>query len=117
MSAEARPPQQASSEPRAQTVGAHRSIDFFFESLAQDQHEQAIGVVLSGAASDGTLGLEAIKAEGGITFAQNDSAKHDSMPRSAITAGCVDFVFAPETIAKELARLAKHPFVVSADVR
>src|SRR5207245_786194 len=89
----------------------HHSIDFFFQSLAQDQHERAIGVVLSGTASDGTLGTEAIKAEGGITFAQDKSARYDSMPRSAIAAGCVDFVLSPETIAKELARIARHPYV------
>ena len=77
--------------PRRQTAGAHRSIDVFFESLAQDQRERAIGVILSGTASDGTLGLEAIKAEGGLTLAQDESAKYDSMPRSAIAAGCVDF--------------------------
>ncbi len=86
----------------------HHSIDFFLESLAQDQHERAIGVVLSGTASDGTLGLEAIKAEDGITFAQDDSAKYDSMPRSAVAAGCVDFILSPENIATELARIAKH---------
>jgi two-component system CheB/CheR fusion protein len=96
--------------PRQMTAGAHRSIDTFFESLAQDQRERAIGVILSGTATDGTLGLEAIKAEGGITFAQDDSAQHDSMPRSAIAAGCVDYVLKPEDIAKELARIAKHPF-------
>ncbi len=89
-----------------------RSIDSFFESLAQDQREQAIGVILSGTASDGTVGLEAIKAEGGITFAQDDSAKYDSMPRSAVAAGCVDFVLSPADIANELARIAKHPYVV-----
>ncbi len=97
--------------PRPQTGGAHRSIDFFFESLAQDQGGRAIGVILSGTATDGTLGLQAIKAEGGITLAQDDSAKYDSMPRSAVAAGCVDFVLAPELIAKELARIAKHPSV------
>src|SRR5438128_5221073 len=89
----------------------HHSIDFFFQSLAQDQHECAIGVILSGTASDGTLGTEAIKAEGGITFAQDRSARYDSMPRSAIAAGCVDFVLSPENIAKELARIARHPYV------
>src|SRR5437879_4867153 len=98
-------------QPRVETSGAHRSIDFFLESLAQDQHERAIGVILSGTASDGTLGTEAIKAEGGITFAQDKSARYDSMPRSAIAAGCVDFVLSPETIAKELARIARHPYV------
>ena len=89
----------------------HRPIDAFFEALAQDQRERAIGVVLSGTANDGTLGLEAIKAEGGITFAQDDSAKHDSMPRSAVAAGCVDLVMSPADIANELARIAKHPYV------
>jgi two-component system, chemotaxis family, CheB/CheR fusion protein len=97
-------------QPR-QRAGPHRSIDSFFESLAQDQRERAIGVILSGTATDGTLGLEAIKAEGGITFAQDDSAKFDSMPRSAVAAGCVDFVLEPEDIAKELGRIAKHPIV------
>jgi len=89
----------------------HHSIDFFFESLARDQHECAIGVILSGTASDGTLGMEAIKADGGVTFAQDESARYDSMPRSAIAAGCVDFVLSPENIAKELARIARHPYV------
>jgi len=98
-------------QPRPQTGRAQRAVDAFFESLAQDQRERAIGVILSGTASDGTLGLEAIKAEGGITFAQDESAKYDAMPRSAVAAGCVDFVLSPEVIAKELARIAKHPYV------
>lgn len=93
-------------------ASAH-SIDFLFDSLARDQKEKAIGVVLSGSATDGTLGLEAIKAEGGITFAQDSSAKFDSMPRSAIAGGCVDFVLSPEAIAVELARIAKHPYLQS----
>ena len=98
-------------QPRPQTGGPHRSVDFFLESLAHDQRERASGVILSGTATDGTLGLEAIKAEGGITFAQDETARYDSMPRSAIAAGCVDFVLSPENIAKELARIAKHPVV------
>ena len=97
--------------PRVRTRTPHRPIDGFFESLAQDQRERAIGVVLSGTASDGTLGLEAIKAEGGITFAQDDSAKYESMPRSAVAAGCVDLVLSPSGIAEELGRIAKHPSV------
>ncbi len=100
--------------PRGKERGATRSIDFFFEALAQDQSERAIGVVLSGTASDGTLGLEAIKAADGVTFAQDESARYDSMPRSAIAAGCVDFVLSPKAIAAELARIAKHPFVLGA---
>ena len=97
--------------PRPKTRTPHRPIDSFFESLALDHHERAIGVVLSGTASDGTLGLEAIKAEGGITFAQDDSAKYNSMPRSAVAAGCVDLVLSPTSIAQELARIAKHPYI------
>ena len=99
-------------EGRRET-GAHHSIDHFLESLAQDRGPQAIGVILSGSASDGTLGLEAIKNEGGITFAQDGSAKYDSMPRSAIASGCVDFVLPPAKIAEELANIARHPHLAS----
>ncbi|MDB6174196.1 MAG: two-component hybrid sensor and regulator [Chthoniobacteraceae bacterium] len=98
--------------PRGTDRGATRSIDLFFEALALDQREKAIGVVLSGTAMDGTLGLESIKAEGGVTFAQDGSAKYNSMPHSAIAAGCVDFVLSPEEIASELARIARHPLNV-----
>ncbi|MGH2793150.1 MAG: chemotaxis protein CheB [Actinomycetota bacterium] len=100
--------------PRPKTRVPHRSIDFFFEALANDQRDHAIGVILSGTATDGPVGLEAIKAEGGITFAQDDSARYDSMPRSAVAAGSVDFVLSPEDIAAELARIAKHPAVAGA---
>ncbi|HEV2455477.1 MAG TPA: chemotaxis protein CheB, partial [Verrucomicrobiae bacterium] len=96
-------------QPRPTGRRPPRSIDFFFESLAADQRERAIGVILSGTATDGTVGLEAIKAEGGITFAQDESARCDSMPRNAVAAGCVDFVFPPKNIAGELARIARHP--------
>ncbi len=100
--------------PRPTTRTPHRSIDFFFEALANDQRDCAIGVILSGTATDGTVGLEAIKAEGGITFAQDNSARYDSMPRSAVAAGSVDFVLSPADIATELARIAKHPAVIGA---
>src|SRR5688572_25503366 len=71
--------------PRTQTGGQHMPIDLFMRTLAQVQASRAIGVVLSGTASDGTLGLKAIKAEGGIAFAQEpESAQYDGMPRSAI---------------------------------
>jgi two-component system CheB/CheR fusion protein len=99
--------------PHKQVAGRHRSIDHFFESLANDQRHQAIGVILSGTATDGTFGLQAIKGEGGITFAQDESAKYDSMPRSAIAAGDVDFVLPPEKIAAEIARIAEHPYVAT----
>ena len=88
------------------------AIDEFFESLAVDRGNLAFGIVLSGTASDGTLGLRAIKSEGGITFAQEPStAKFDGMPSSAIAAGAVDFVLPPEGIAKQLLALAGHPYL------
>ena len=97
---------------RKAPAGRHLPIDYFFRSLAETLKSQAIGVILSGTASDGTAGLHAIKVEGGITFAQEPgSARFDGMPRSAIAAGCVDLVLPPERIAAELARLARHPFV------
>ena len=104
-------------QPRLPVRTPARTIDTFFEALAHDQHERAIGVILSGSATDGTLGLEAIKAEGGITFAQDETARYDSMPRSAVSAGCVDFVLPPEKIAHELARIARHPVVAERLIR
>src|SRR6266849_3376652 len=96
----------------ARTETHHMPIDRFLRSLAEDQRSNAIGIILSGTASDGTLGLAAIKAEGGITFAQDEkSAKFDSMPKNAIAAGCVDFVLPPDAIARELARIRAHPYL------
>jgi two-component system, chemotaxis family, CheB/CheR fusion protein len=98
--------------PRTRTAGRHMPIDYFLRTLAAVQGSRGIGVILSGMATDGTLGLEALKAEGGITFAQDPSgAQSDGMPRSAIDAGCVDFVLPPAAIALELARLGRHPYV------
>lgn len=98
-------------EPRG--PGRQLPIDSFLRSLAQDKGSNAIGIVLSGTASDGTLGLKAIKAEGGITFVQDpSSAKFDGMPRSAVAAGVADFVLTPADIAKRLVRLAEHPYVL-----
>jgi len=97
------------SQPVQDLSYQRRPIDVFLVSLAQNMHNRAIGVILSGAASDGTVGLKAIKAEGGITFAQDDTAKFDGMPRSAIAAGVVDFVLAPQRIAQELAAIACLP--------
>jgi two-component system CheB/CheR fusion protein len=98
-------------EPReSDAKGQRRVIDHFLRSLAEDSRHRAIGVILSGTATDGTLGLEAIKAEGGITFAQDASAQHDGMPTSAIDSGCVDYVLAPEAIAGELVRIGRHPY-------
>ncbi len=95
--------------------GQHLPLDFFFRALARDRHESAIGVVLSGTGSDGALGLAEIKAAGGITFAQTkESAKFDGMPAAAIAGGAVDFVMTPEDIARELARVGRHPYLVPA---
>jgi two-component system, chemotaxis family, CheB/CheR fusion protein len=97
--------------PREEARGRYRPIDFFLRSLAEDQGHRAIGVILSGTATDGTLGLEAIKAEGGITFAQDNTAQQNSMPQSAVASGCVDFVLPPDEIAREIGRIARHPYV------
>ncbi len=84
-------------------------IDMFFRSLAEDEGSNSIGIVLSGNGADGTQGLLAIKAAGGITFAQDErSAKYPAMPGNAITAGCVDFVLLPEKMVRELNRIAGH---------
>ena len=97
---------------RQEVAGRHLPIDHFFRSLAEDRKSAAIGIILSGTASDGTRGLGAIKAEGGLTFAQDEkSARHGGMPMSAVVAGCVDFVLPPEKIAGELSRLGRHPYV------
>jgi two-component system CheB/CheR fusion protein len=99
--------------PRVEVLGLHLVIDFFLQSLAQDLNNRAVGVILSGTGSDGTPGLMAVKAEGGITFAQDPkTAKFDGMPQSAINSGAVDLVLSPKQIAEELARIAHHPYVI-----
>lgn len=85
-------------------------IDYFFKSLAEEQNTRALGVILSGTATDGTQGLHAIKSEGGITFAQNpNSAKYNGMPLNAISSGAVDFILEPEAIADEIVKLSLIP--------
>jgi chemotaxis methyl-accepting protein methylase len=79
--------------PPSAPRGLRLPIDFFFRSLAEDQHERSVGIILSGMGSDGTLGLRAIKEKAGVTLVQDPAtAKYDSMPRSAIAAGLDDFV-------------------------
>jgi two-component system CheB/CheR fusion protein len=96
--------------PREESRGVHMSVDHFMRSLAEQKGNRAIGVILSGSGSDGTLGMAEIQAHGGVTFAQDEaSAKYDGMPRSAVVAGCVDYVLPPKGIAKELTRIARHP--------
>ncbi|MFA6016063.1 MAG: chemotaxis protein CheB [Gallionellaceae bacterium] len=95
------------SAPRGQRL----PIDFLFRSLAQDQHERAIGIVLSGTGSDGTLGIRAIKGEGGMVMAQTlDSAEFDGMPHSAVATGMVDFQLPPSEMAAKLIAYSAHAF-------
>ena len=97
--------------------GLHLPINTFFRSLAQVQGSRAIAVVLSGNASDGSLGLRAIKAECGITFAQDElSARFGGMPRNAVATGAVDFVLSPSDIGRELGKIGMDlpPFLTQA---
>jgi two-component system CheB/CheR fusion protein len=99
--------------PRERASVPHHPIDEFFVALAHEQKTAAIGVILSGSGSDGTLGLKAIKAEGGVTFAQDPkTAAWPAMPGSAISAGAVDFVLPPAGVAAELARIGRHPYLL-----
>ena len=102
--------------PLAPTFGQPRHlIDQFLRSLAVDQRGGAIGVVLSGGGSDGTLGIKAIKAEGGITFVQDPgTAIQPGMPRSALDSGSADFCLTPAEIADELMRISSHPYLAKA---
>ncbi|MBD2525402.1 chemotaxis protein CheB [Nostoc sp. FACHB-133] len=98
--------------PREKVQGKYMPADAFFTSLAADRGHKAIAVVLSGADGDGSLGLKAIKAAGGVTFAQcEDTAKFDSMPNTAVATGNVDFVLPPQKIAEELINLSRNPFI------
>jgi two-component system CheB/CheR fusion protein len=95
---------------------ARLPIDYFFRSLAVDQREKAICIVLSGTGTDGTLGLKAVKGEGGMIMAQAEKqAKYDSMPRSAINTGLVDFILPVEKMPSELSKYVKHPYMKDAD--
>ncbi|MFW6328803.1 MAG: chemotaxis protein CheB [Alkalispirochaetaceae bacterium] len=88
-----------------QEQGLNLPIDIFFRSLADDQGELAVAVVLSGTGSDGTRGIRAIKEAGGMVMVQSEeSAKFDGMPRSAISTGIVDFVLPPQRMPEELVR-------------
>src|SRR4051812_7035623 len=94
------------------TFGINMPVDHFLRSLAAEEENCAVGVILSGTGTDGTLGMQAIKGQGGITFAQDDkSAQFSGMPSSAVGAGCVDFILEPEAIASELVRISRHPYL------
>ncbi|MBI5592849.1 MAG: PAS domain-containing protein [Deltaproteobacteria bacterium] len=91
--------------------GRRLPIDFFFRTLAQDQREKAICIVLSGTGSDGTLGVRAVKGEGGMSMAQNpESTEYDGMPRSAINTGLVDYVLPPAEMPAQLIAYVNHVF-------
>jgi two-component system CheB/CheR fusion protein len=93
--------------------GQRLPIDFFFRTLAQDQHERAICIVLSGTGSDGSQGLRAIKGEGGMVMAQTpDSSEYDGMPRSAIATGLVDYELPPGSMPAQRIAYAAHAFGV-----
>jgi two-component system CheB/CheR fusion protein len=91
--------------------GQRLPIDFFFSSLAEDQHERAICIVLSGTGSDGTQGIRSIKGEGGMAMAQNPkSAEYDGMPRSAIATGLVDYILPPAEMPAQVIAYVTHVF-------
>jgi two-component system, chemotaxis family, CheB/CheR fusion protein len=95
-----------------------KPIDAFLTSLAKERKSQAIGIILSGIGTDGTVGLKAIKNEGGITFAQKpETAQYAGMPESAITAESAFFILSPGKIAEELSRIAKNTQILSADLK
>ena len=88
------------------------TVDVFFRSLAEARGERAVGVVLSGSADDGSEGVRAIDAGGGLVLVQDPgSGEHARMPQNAIDTGCAHFVLPPEALADELARLVRHPML------
>ncbi len=95
-------------EPRAGR-GRTMPIDLFFRSLAMEMHHRAIAVVLSGNGSDGALGVEAVKADGGFTFAESEgSAQYPSMPSTAVGTGCIDMILSAADIGREIGELAQR---------
>lgn len=97
-------------KPLDRWIGPKPSVDKFFISLAQEQGEKAVGVILSGTGSDGSQGVRAIRAEGGIAIAQKpDQAKYNGMPASAIQTKSVDYVLPAEEIAKEIIHMLRFP--------
>jgi two-component system, chemotaxis family, CheB/CheR fusion protein len=95
-------------EPR----GHRYPVDVLFKSLALDQRERAIAIVLSGTGSNGTEGLKQIRAEGGMSIAQSpETARFDGMPRSAISAGMADFILAPERMPARVLAFVRHGYV------
>src|SRR5580704_10064908 len=101
--------------PRTQAAGLHMPVDRLLRSVAGQCGSRAIGVILSGTGSDGAAVVEAIKAAGGVTFAQDAAtAKFGGMPQAAVATGCVDFILPPERIVAELVRIGRHPYIADA---
>jgi len=99
--------------PRPHDRSQFTPIDFFFESVARSAQERSIGIILSGTASDGAIGIREIKAAGGITIAQTpESAKYDGMPRAAIATGMIDLVLPPKEIAEHISQVRHHPYLI-----
>ncbi len=96
--------------------GLNLPIDVFLRSLADDQAEKAIGVILSGTGSDGVRGIRAIKEAGGMVMVQSEeSAKFDGMPRAAIATGLADFILPPDEMPAKLMSFARHPYAAKVD--
>ena len=94
------------------TGAINMPIDYFFRSISEDRKEKAIAVILSGTASDGTLGIKAVKGEGGMVMVQDpDTAKYEGMPRSAVDTGLVDFIVPVEQMPEHLIRYLRHQIV------
>ncbi|HCK79887.1 MAG TPA: chemotaxis protein CheR [Candidatus Competibacteraceae bacterium] len=96
--------------------GVNLPIDVFLRSLAEDQNEKAVAIILSGTGSDGTRGVRAIKEYGGMVMVQSEeSAKFDGMPRAAIATGLADFVLPPDQMPDQLLSFAKHPYITKVE--
>ncbi|MEW5786633.1 MAG: chemotaxis protein CheB [Pseudomonadota bacterium] len=96
--------------------GVNLPIDIFMRSLAEDQGEKAIAIILSGTGSDGTRGIRAIKEQGGMIMVQSEeSAKFDGMPKSAINTGLPDFILPPEEMPRLLQSFVKHPYAATVE--
>ncbi|HEX2994789.1 MAG TPA: chemotaxis protein CheB [Anaerolineales bacterium] len=91
--------------------GIRMPIDFFLRSLAEDRQERAICILLSGAGSDGTLGLRAIRGAGGLTIAQDHTAQFGEMPGSAVATGLVDFILPPDQMPKTITEYLQQPYI------
>lgn len=97
---------------KSNTQGINLPIDIFLKSLAEDQAEHTIAIILSGTGSDGTRGVRAIKELGGMVMVQNEeSAKFDGMPRAAISTGVADYILPPDKMPEQLLAYVAHPYV------